>query len=268
VDGTASRSPAPDEQAIYVYAFVDATQDAPHRPDAQGLLSLHRVGSINAIICQVPLADFCGPEAERNLEDPAWLLPRIRYHESVVESAMAWSPVFPARFATLFASVASLTDFMRRHETAIARFLEQVTGQQEWTLRLTAALDDLATHDDLAVELWPDWSGYSLGKRYLRLREERPRLLRLAGERVAQLVPAILDGLRPLVTAIRPLGSVEPPGSGAQYIEKHAILVSVSQLAALHDRAGELAAEQKNQRLQIALSGPWPPYSFRPALDE
>jgi hypothetical protein len=267
MDGSVSPSPAPNEQAIYVYAFVDATQNSPHRPDPEGLLSLHRVGSINAIICQVPLADFCGPDAERNLEDPAWLLPRIRYHESVVEGAMAWSPVFPARFATLFASVASLTDFMRRHETAIARFLEQVTGQQEWTLRLTAALDDLATHDDLAVELWPDWSGYSLGKRYLRLREERPRLLRLAGERVARLVPDVLDGLRPFVTAIRPLQSAEP-GASDQYVEKHAILASVSQLAALHDRASELAAEQKNQRLQIALSGPWPPYSFRPALDE
>ena len=266
----ASLSPSPADRAIYVFAFVDAARlDDPIRlAESDGALSLHRVGSISAIIRAVPVAEFLGAAGERNLADPAWIMPRIHHHEAVVETAMEWSPVFPARFATLYASLDGLTEFMRRHEAAIADFLHDVAGRQEWALKVTAELDDLTALDELAMELRPDWAGDSPGKRYLRLRQERPRLLTVAGERAARLIPGIVEGLRPLITAIRPVIRATPPlGASAQYVEDYALLASIAQKAALKDRIGELAAEWEPRRLRFALSGPWPPYSFRPRLD-
>ena len=37
--------------------------------------------------------------------------------------------------------------------------------------------------------------------------------------------------------------------------------------AALHDRLGRLAAEWERHRIHLSLSGPWPPYSFRPSME-
>lgn len=263
-------SPSSVDRAVYLFAFVDAARlDDPTRlAERDGELSLHRVGAIGAMIREVPVAEFGGAVGERNLADPVWIMPRIRHHEAVVESAMEWSPVFPARFATLYVSLGSLTEFMRRHEAVIADFLRHVAGRQEWALKVTAELDTPTALDELALELRPDWLADPPGTRYLRLRQERPRLLQVAGERAARLIPDVVEGLRPLVTEIRPLvRATAPLGARGQHVEDYALLTCSGQRAALQDRLGELAVEWEPWRLHFALSGPWPPYSFRPRLE-
>lgn len=268
---TGPLDPPSADRVVYVYGFVDPIElaEALLSPSTGGPLSVHRVGTIGAVICHVAMVEFCGVESERNLADPAWIMPRICHHEAVVERVMVSSPVFPARFATLYRSLDSLTDFMRKHEKAIARFLRQVTGQQEWALSVTVELDDLATLDALALELWPEWSGYTPGRRYLRLRQERPGLLKVARERASEAISIIVDALRPLATAIRPLpGPVPQLNSCSQHVEKYAVLNSVERQSALQTRVQELAAEPRHQHVRLVLSGPWPPYSFRPLLDD
>jgi hypothetical protein len=258
------------DQAIYVYAFVatgqlDGLQVTMH---ADRPLLIHSVETISALVNQVSAAEFCSIDAERNMAEPAWIMPRIRHHEAVVETAMKWSPVFPLRFATLYASLDSLTDYMRQHSAAIASFLRQVDGQEEWAVTVTAELDDLAALDNLATELCPGWDGYSAGERYLRLRQERPFLLKEAMDRAAQQIPVIVDGLRTYTTAMRSLArSGARQDSDKQHVEAYALLARVDRRMALRDQISELAAACERQRFHIALSGPWPPYSFRPLLD-
>jgi hypothetical protein len=264
-------SAAAGERAIYVYGFVDAARLDGSRPPlaADQALVLHRVGGNGAMIREVPAADFCGGDAERNLADPAWLMPRIRHHESVVEDAMQCSPVFPLGFATLYRSIDTLTGFMRRHEAAILGFLRRVDGEQEWALKVTAELDDPAALDALAMELWPSWSGDPPGLRYLRVRQARPELLKAAAARAARLTSGIVDALRPLATSIRPLRrATAAPGADRQHTEDHAVLAAAARRAALHERLNALAAAPDHQCLRITLSGPWPPYSFRPLLHD
>lgn len=257
------------DSAVYVYTFADAARIAASLPaaDADRSVVLHCVGHICALISIVSTATFRGPEAERNLSDPEWIMPRICRHEAIVETTMTVSPVFPAPFATLFVSLNSLSDFMRRHGGAIGDFLRQITDQEEWSLKITAELDDLASLNDLAAALWPDWSAHTPGKRYLLLRQQRPTLLRIAAEQAAQQMPKIADELGTLVTAIRPLVAPAASAPGV-FVANYAILAPATRRGALHDRIGRLTAEWAGQRVLIALSGPWPPYSFRPALDD
>jgi hypothetical protein len=263
-------APREANQAIYVYAFVatgqlDGLQVATH---ADRPLLMHRVGTISALVCRVSATEFCGIDAERHMAEPTWIMPRIRHHEAMVEAAMKWSPVFPLRFATLYASFDSLTDYMRRHSATIASFLHQVTGQEEWAVTVTAELDDLAGLGVLAAELCPGWHGYSAGERYLRLRQERSFLLKEAKDRAAQEIPGILDGLRTSATAVRSLvRSAARQDFDRQHVEAYALLSLVERRVALCDQISELAAACERRRLYIALSGPWPPYSFRPLLD-
>jgi hypothetical protein len=264
----AGRSPSPAGQAVYVYAFVDMTMAdrLPLSPDQA--VSVHPVGEAGALIREVPLAEFCGLEGEQNLADPAWIMPRICHHAAVVEGAMRVSPVFPAAFATLYLGLDSLTDFMRQHHAAITGFLRRVAGQEEWALKLTAELDDASTLDALATGLWPEWSTCSPGLRYLRSRQERPRLLEAARDAVARTMHGIVAGVRPLATAIRPFVRAAGAGaSGHAHVEEYALLSPAGRGGILADRLGELAGDNCGPGVRFALSGPWPPYSFRPSLD-
>ena len=85
------------DQAIYVYAFVatgqlDGLQVTMH---ADRPLLIHQVGTVSALVSRVSATEFCSIDAERNMAEPAWIMPRIRHHEAVVETAMKWSPYSP-----------------------------------------------------------------------------------------------------------------------------------------------------------------------------
>jgi hypothetical protein len=265
------RHPLAADHVVYVYAFAEPRSPASQREtsDTAQAPSLYRVGAVSAIICYVPALEFSGPASEQRLADPGWVMPRIRHHETVVERIMEQSPVFPMPFATLFDSLDSLARFMRRHETTIAAFLRQITGQEEWALRITTALDDVTALDNMAGQLWPEWSHYPPGMRYLRLRQELPRLLDAARERAGLLIPRVVEELGPQTTAIRKLSRpTAVPDADQQHVENYALLVPIGQRAALCDRLSQLTKTWESERISFAMSGPWPSYSFRPLLHE
>ena len=175
---TGRRTRTVNDQAIYAYAFVNAGQIDRwrRRADAASGVLVHRVGDIAALYREVPVATFCGTEGERNLADLSWIMPQFR-REAVVESAMACSPVFPLRFATLYGTLESLSDHMMRNAPVIGGFLRRMEDRREWALKIIGDIDDAAELDALATEIWPEWSEFAPGKRYLRMRRERPFLL-------------------------------------------------------------------------------------------
>ena len=124
------------QDAICLYALARHCH-APEVPAAEyvGRIQLHSVGSITAVIGIVPIDEYCGVDAERNLANVAWLAPRVRRHAELVNWTRRWSPVFPAPFGTFYKSVESLTEFLRAHEETIAAFLERVAEKDEWELR-------------------------------------------------------------------------------------------------------------------------------------
>ena len=257
-------------RAVYLYAFVDSSRwEALHSlTAADGALALHRVGRIGAIFSDVPLDEFSGPEGERNLADPNWIMPRIAHHEAVVERAMEVSPIFPARFATLYVNLDSLAVFMRRHETAIADFFGLVADRQEWAFKITVPLGAPDELESLAMELLPGWAECPPGTRYLRLRREQGRLTDVARERAAGRMAPFVDRLLLPATTMRLLPkSSRPSAAGPQHVQDYALLVPAGERAQLHARFCELATEGAAFGMKLSLTGPWPPYSFRPLLE-
>ena len=257
-------------RAIYLYAFVASHRLEALRPltDADPVLSLYRVGQIGAIFSDVPLDEFSGPQGERNLADPDWIMPRIGHHEAVVERAMEGSPTFPARFATLYVSLDSLGAFMRRHEAAIADFFESVEGRQEWAFKIAVTLGTPDELENLAMELLPGWAECPPGTRYLRLRREQARLIEVARERAAdRMAPIVEKLLQPAMTMRLLPKSSHTPSVGPQHVQDYALLVPANERAALQGRFAELTTEGADSGMKLTLTGPWPPYSFRPLLE-
>ena len=124
-------------QGLYLYCLARLDRLPPSSLLGQGLdgrdsLSIAPFQDLAVVWSPVPVADFCGPEAEERLRDLTWIGPRAIRHQEVVAGLMRHSPVLPARFGTIFASLANLEKMLQRHHDSIDGFLTRITGQANW----------------------------------------------------------------------------------------------------------------------------------------
>jgi hypothetical protein len=261
------RGRSPDlaaETVACLFGFTEAPE-ARELPEAtlERQLLWRRVGSVTALVGLVPLSDYRGLDGEGPARDIAWLAPRLHRHAELVAWMAQRSSVFPAPFATLYASLESLTTFMRTHEATIAAFLRAVAGKEEWELRAAAHFGDPSDLDRLACEAWPDWRGLSKGARYLRLCRDKSALIDFGRAKAAAQVDQFVAGLRVLTDEAKSLApSRAPDPDGGEPVARYALLVAKRDVAALQARVADAASDG----VTLALSGPWPPFSFRPSL--
>jgi len=274
--GAAAGDAAPGEEAVYLFALLDGAaafvegslsaggESAPFIPPI-----LHRAGPIAALISMVPFSDYCGADAARHLGDLPWLAPRTMYHAAVLRQAMQSSPVYPVPFATLFASRDSLSAFMRAHVQTLGGFFRTVAGMAEWELKASARLDRREALEAVARAARPNWAQLAPGTRYLRLCRDRPVLI-AAGRALAQGIAARLaERLRPPAATLRHLALLPAPDSDSdsgELVGRFALLVPLAAAGALAQGVQRLATEAAADGIALSLSGPWPPFSFRPDL--
>jgi len=273
-EAVASGEAAPGAEAVYLYAlvngaaaFVDAGLDALGGNDWFSPPILHRAGPIGALIGIVPLSDYRGAEAAHHLSDLTWLAPRTMHHAAVLRQAMQVSPVYPAPFATLFASRDSLSTFMLAHAHTLGEFFRTVAGMAEWELKASACLDNRAALEALARDAWPDWAQLTPGTRYLRLCRDRPGLVAASRALTQTMAARFAEQLQPPATAARRLVfQPTPEGDSGELVGRFALLVPLGGAGALAQRVQELADEAAGDGIALTLAGPWPPFSFRPDL--
>jgi len=68
------------------------------------------IGKIAAVLAEVNIEDFTGPESQKKMENLAWIGPRALRHEEVVLLAMEQGPVLPVRFGTVFSSLTAAAE--------------------------------------------------------------------------------------------------------------------------------------------------------------
>jgi hypothetical protein len=224
-----------------------------------------------AVWSPVPLEDFCGPEAEKRLQDLTWIGPRVIRHQEVVAGVMRHSPVLPVRFGTIFASLANLQKVLQRHSDTIAEFLERLTDQEEWAVK--GMLDRPGAKDKLvslklALEA-ENLEGLSPGKRYFE--EQR---LRAAGDQELQrwlhkVCQEVWTNLQDCATQAqeRRLLSRKTTGSDQDMVWNWALLIPRQAVGGFQALIQDVNAQYAHRGLRLEVTGPWPPYSFCPSLD-
>jgi hypothetical protein len=220
-------------------------------------------------LSRVSQSDFCGPAGEKNLQDLAWLTPHAWRHQAVLEQVMGLGPVLPARFGTLFSSTASLEGFMRKHEEAMARFLDRVSGQEEWAVKgfLDKGREEaqwIACHRLQE----PSPQGSSPGLAYLRAESLRMEARQAMDDRLAEARDGLLNQLSPLASEIVPRSILprQTPEAARELVLNWALLLPAAALADFRGRMKRVNEEQNAGGLAFEVSGPWPPYSFCPVL--
>jgi len=262
------------ERALYLFCFARAglLPDIPLEGLSEGSpISYQDFGSITAVFCEVPLDDFSGSSAESRLQDLAWVAPRALKHGEVIERMMEHSPVLPARFGTLFSSVHSLEQLLDGTIPEIDEYLERMAGRDEWAVKglmSRAKLRERLSSVKIAREQ-SSLASIPPGMRYFKERQ----LLAEVDKEVAAWIKEVCGGVATRLTERasdwhrREIIVKIQEETGEEIFLNWAFLVDREQLEDFESRLLEINQEFIPYGVHFELSGPWPPYSFAPALE-
>ena len=224
-----------------------------------------------AVVSEVALEDFCGPEAEQRMEQLAWIGPCALRHEAVVEEVMRLSPVLPSRFGTLFSSRERLEEVLALHGEAIAHFLDRVADQEEWSVKgfldRRQALQSFASARLTAEQA--QLAALAPGRRYFEEKRIQAEAEKELGRWLYETCHNPPGELREQATDFCECPvhlSALPPEGTSEMVLNWAFLMGKSALAKFRPHIDKLNASPGAAGLVFELSGPWPPYRFVPPL--
>jgi hypothetical protein len=249
---------------IYVYAI---TRD-PVTPECEAVDESRRFGAasaegLSAVYTPVKDEEFSQETIDRRAADLEWLGAIGYRHQAVVSELMKRTAIVPLRAFTLFSGEAALRDYLVENAAMLGTALDRLDGKQEWTLRVeldpqrwsealtgrVASLRDLQQQIDTAAA----------GRAFLlrkKLDEERKRASHEAERSlVDEIEQTVVDRLR-----CETLAESRERRDGA--FPQINMLINRDEEASLQELHAELASRYEPEGVSLALTGPWPPYTF------
>jgi hypothetical protein len=225
-------------------------------------------GSVLAWYKRIDRSDFVGAAGERNLSDINWLTPRVMAHEEAVAQLSSQSSFYPARFGSLFSSESSLHSYAVSVTQGLDEFFCMIRGKQEWGLKLYGNYAKAAQMQAEQSGLIRD--GVPLkGKNYLKLKQLQRELSRADSGIFVQARDAAIDSIKDAFANVK----VRSVKASNNVDANEELLSSMAVLERIEDAGLVFAWVEKwnlNSSLtggiRVELSGPWPAYSFCPAL--
>lgn len=215
---------------------------------------------LQALVCDVDLAEFGEAALARNLEDLGWLEEVARAHNDVVFAAAEQGTVAPMRLVTICADDESVRSRIEALYDDLTAALDRVEGHREWSVKLFTRSSAEADAADVAPTAVG--SGPGSGAAYLRRKRDQATRRQASRDQAVQLAERIHDQLAEQAVAARLLAPQDPRLTGRTdtMVLNAAYLVPVEHGAAFRAAADRL--DTINAELAVEVGGPWPPYSF------
>jgi len=213
-------------------------------PGTDVRLVAHR--GLGLVVADVELTQFAELDTDPAIDGPGEDDPLVvlaRRHDAVVRAVFERRPVLPLRFGTVLRDEAAATRLLGERHALAKCELDRVAGHREWGVR--ARLPHRP--DDRAVRL----DGLS-GTEYLARRRKRLTAAEHGRQRGAEDAAALHAALTRHATDTAPRAHRSPG-----LLLDTAYLVPAREEAAFH---AELRRGVGG--VEVALTGPWPPYSF------
>ena len=255
-----------DAPILYVYAIGRVGHDLPQRVEAidgSDYLEAIPTGDLAAFCTPVDPVEFSQPVIDARAKHVEWLGSIGYRHQSVMNALMRGGTIIPLRAFTLFATPDSLRKHVADHADELSKTLGRIDGKQEWTLRIEFEperwSEALANRVDALRDLQQQAADATPGKAFLlrkKLDEEKKRASREAEQQVVgEIERAVLDKLSCDTVA----ESRERREGGFPQIN---VLLNRDEEARLQELHGEVTRRYADEGVTIALTGPWPPYTF------
>ena len=249
---------------IYVYAITRE----PVTPDCEGIDLTRRFGTasidgIAAVFTTVNDEAFSQEAIDSRAGDLEWLGAIGYRHQAVVQDVMKKAAIVPLRAFTLFSSEQALRAYLHKNAEMLRKVLDRLDGKQEWTLRVEFDPqrwnEALASRVEALRELQQQIDDAAPGKAFLlrkKLDDEKKRASHAAEEAlVGEIERAVLDRLRCETVA----ESRERRDGAFPEIN---VLIERDEEATLQELHAALNDRYAGEGVALALTGPWPPYTF------
>jgi hypothetical protein len=249
------------DDGLWVYGVLDG--DAAGPPQCRGVDDAHDVELIRhadlaAAASPVSLDEFGESGLRESLEDLDRLEALARAHGRVLDEALRMGAVVPFRICTVYAGAERVQEMLERERDPLTAALRRLRGMAEWGVKAyLVGLEDRGTAPAAPAS----------GTDYLA----RKRTARDAAETARQGLDAIVQAVHARLRE-RAAGAVlSPPqdrslsGRDDQMLLNAAYLVADADAEVFGSLCAELARRLCAEGLELALTGPWPPYHFSEA---
>lgn len=249
---------------IYVYAITrDAVTPGCEAVDQSRHFGAATVDDLAAVYTPVKAEEFSQEVIDQRAGDLQWLGAIGYRHQDVIANLMKSTAVIPLRAFTLFSSEEALRGYLAENADALRKVLERLDGKQEWTLRVEFEpqkwSESLVTRVDSLRDLQQQIESAAPGKAFLlkkKLDDEKKRASAAAEKDVvAEIEQRVLDKLRCETVA----ESRERRDGAFPQIN---VLLNRDEEALLQELHAELTDRYGAEGVSLALTGPWPPYTF------
>lgn len=257
---------------LYVYAIARAGHPMPERVEAvDGSDRLNAISSGELATFATPVddVDFSQGVIDARAKDVEWLGSIGYRHQSVMNALMHGGTIIPLRAFTLFASEESLRRHLESERARLVKLLDRLDGKQEWTLRIEFDpqlwSEALVRRVDTLRALSDEIAGAAAGKAFLlrkKLDDEKKRASREAEQQVvAEVERAVMETL-----VCDTVAETRQQRSGA--FPQINVLLERDEEARLEQLRDALARRYAEEGVTLALTGPWPPYTFAVKTDD
>ncbi|HET7434427.1 MAG TPA: GvpL/GvpF family gas vesicle protein [Thermoanaerobaculia bacterium] len=257
------------ETVLYVYAITrDAVIPGEEAPDLEAVNQTRRFGNVEsggiaAVFTAVDAAEFSQEGIDRRAADLEWLGAIGYRHQAVVADLMKRTTIIPLRAFALFSSADAVRAYLDEHRAALDAVLTRLAGKQEWTLRIELEpqrwSEALTSRVASLAALQNELQTASTGKAFLlrkKLEDEKKKASREAElQLVAEIESAVAERL-----ACETVAESRERREGA--FPQINVLLNRDEESRLQELQNELMSRYAAEGVTLAVSGPWPPYTF------
>lgn len=252
-----SRSVSPADTVTWVYGVLAApVSDAilkrlPRLPEGGAPRAIALGGALSVVVAHVPREPFEAGTLESRLQDIDWVSRYASAHHAVIARLGRRGTVLPLRIFTVFDSDDRAVRTIGRNRARLAALATRIGARAEWVLRVHRPTPR-------AARTTPRRTEADSGTAFLRERARAQRE-RVARARVIDAgVTALIDDLTTLADdAVE--RAVEP---GTSALAEAAFLIGNRNLGRFKRALTKSSASLRREGCRIALTGPWPVYSF------
>jgi Gas vesicle synthesis protein GvpL/GvpF len=266
---------AAEVRCVWLYAVADDSAFAAGSAVAAlaagvggGPVRTVSAAGLTAIVGDVDEREFGASALRRNLEDLNWLDRTARAHHAVIEAAAEHGPVVPMRLATVYSCDEKVAGMLRSRAADLHGALSRITARSELGVKAFAVEPDAAEAPAPDAPDAPDAPEEQTGPptgpgaAYLQRRRAQLNARRSGHEQALVSAQQIHDelGRHSVAARLYPPQSPDLAGGSARMVLNAAYLVA-------DERADEFAAAVtdltvRHPSVRLALTGPWPAYSF------
>lgn len=256
-----------EARCIWVYAVTDGEPGALLTGLAgvggQPVRALSSAG-LTAVVAELDPAEFSEAALRRNLEDLSWVEASARAHHSVIEALAASLPTVPMPLATIYRSAGNAAMALAERAGDFTAALARISGRREWGVKAYQPPPEGAGHLAGTAAAGSSAAGRAAGPGAEYLRRRKAQLT--AADDARQAAVASVRQVHAELSGLAAAARLYPPqapslsGQAAPTILNAAYLVDDGRAREFTAAVSALAA--RHQAVRLALSGPWPAYSF------